>query len=644
MNASPSKLELQRDRYALRYERERDARHQAESIAERALREITQRNRELLSTADQSIRDQEARLHGILEGAVEAIITITEEGVIEEVNSSTEKLFGYKKAELLGANVWILMPDSYSKTTHNYLRTYVETGEAKIIGVERESRGRRKNGSTFPIGLSIGEVWLGDRRLFTAIVRDITRRKIAEKRLEETLAELQKTHDGLLAVLNGMNVGSILIDPGGLISFVSIDAISLPLRDPIQAIGQKWEESLTFESPRIQAIARLVALDAIHRRPIEIDWVNPRGEARHARIEIKDDPREAGGWFLFIYDLSELTKLRQLLSSSSQGQMIGSSNAMRQVYDQIQRLSFGNWTVLIEGETGVGKELVARAIHSVSTRQAGPFVAVNCAGMGDSLLESQLFGHRKGAFTDAIADQRGIFEAACGGTILLDEIGDISDKLQKTLLRVVQEREISRVGENKIRKVDVRILVATNRDLNHEVAAGRFREDLLYRIKEARLRVPPLRERVEDIPSLITSFLAEQRMSAGKAIYDLDSAAQRALEAYHWPGNVRELRSAISFAVIACEKGRISVDDLPPEIRVKAGLPTPRGQDGPSRALAAPVPARIQDDECLQILAALEWAEGNRARAARKLGIGRSTLYHRMRTHGIPVKKAALNR
>jgi DNA-binding NtrC family response regulator len=186
--------------------------------------------------------------------------------------------------------------------------------------------------------------------------------------------------------------------------------------------------------------------------------------------------------------------------------------------------------------------------------------------------------------------------------------------------------------------------VATNRDLNHEVAIGRFREDLLYRIREARLRVPPLRERVEDIPALVTSFLAEQRMSAGKAIYDLDSAAHRALEAHHWPGNVRELRSAISFAVIASDKGRITVEDFPEEISAQTGLPTPRGQDHPSRVLTVSDPAAIRDDERLQILAALEWAEGNRARASRKLGIGRSTLYQRMRTHGIPIKKTTLNR
>jgi transcriptional regulator with GAF, ATPase, and Fis domain len=256
--------------------------------------------------------------------------------------------------------------------------------------------------------------------------------------------------------------------------------------------------------------------------------------------------------------------LRTKLASSSHGQMTGTSAPMRAVYEQIADIANGDWTVLIQGETGVGKELVARAVHAASPRNGGPFIAVNCAGLTDSLLESQLFGHRKGAFTGAIADQQGLFEAAAGGTILLDEIGDVSMKVQTSLLRVIQEREVLR---SRVRKVDCRVLVATNRDLSQEVAAGRFREDLLYRIRVARIVVPPLRERAGDVPLLVASFLAQQRLSTGRPVMELEDEAMNALQRHSWPGNVRELKSAIEHAVIRCKGPVICLRDLPPELR-----------------------------------------------------------------------------
>lgn len=642
MSDSLEGLRQERDRYVRRYARERDARAQAESIGERAMRELTSRNRELKTHFEQVLRDREARYRGIFESAVDAIIAINEKGVIEDVNFSTETLFGYQSAELLGHNVSMLMPAVYARQHDQFLRRYIETGNRRVIGIGREVVGLRKDGSTFPAELSVGEVWLGERRSFTGIVRDITLRKEAERRLEEMLEDLKHSHDALLATLNSMNVGSVLVDGMGCITFVSVAAVAAPIMDLAQAIGAPWEEAVALDHKYIEAMRRLMAIPASSRDPLEIDWEDSGGKRCHSRVEIKDDPREANAFLMFFYDLTELNHLRNLTVKVSQGQMVGSGEAMQTVYERIQRVAAGDWTVLIEGETGVGKELAARAIHASSSRRRGPFIAVNCAGMTDSLLESQLFGHRKGAFTDAVAERKGFFEAASGGTILLDEIGDISSKLQKALLRVIQEREVMRLGDNQVRKVDVRILAATNRDIDEEVAAGHFRQDLLYRVREGRLTVPPLQERVEDIPSLVANFLAEQRMSAGKPIFDLELAALRALEKYHWPGNVRELRSAISFAVIACHSPSIALTDLPPEIIDSEADPSVRSDhelaSPPSRA---PTRRAANTDERSQILAALDWAEDNRARAARKLGIGRATLYRRMRAHGIPVRKRA---
>ncbi len=210
--------------------------------------------------------------------------------------------------------------------------------------------------------------------------------------------------------------------------------------------------------------------------------------------------------------------------------------------------------MLIEGETGTGKELVAKAIHLLSRRREAPFVAVNCAGLTDSLLSSQLFGHKKGAFTGAVADYRGVFEAANGGTIFLDEIGDVAMHVQTSLLRVLQEREITRLGETAPRRVDLRVVAATHHNLTTDVARERFRADLLYRIRVARVQLPALRERRDDIPLLVGWFLAQCRSTIETPVRDISHDARKILSAYDWTGNVRELRSTIEFAVIRCKQ------------------------------------------------------------------------------------------
>ena len=243
---------------------------------------------------------------------------------------------------------------------------------------------------------------------------------------------------------------------------------------------------------------------------------------------------------------------------------------------------------------------------------------VNCAGLTESLLGSQLFGHKRGAFTGAVEDHKGLFEAADGGTIFLDEIGDVPMSVQANLLRVLQEREVVRLGESKPRKIDVRVVAATNRDLTEEVEAGRFRMDLLYRIRVARLSLPPLRERREDIPLLVAWFLGEYRAASGKEVQNVSSEAIRVMMAYEWPGNVRELKSAVEFAVIRCKGMVLSPEDLPSEI-VATGRPM------------GPMAADEHEDEKGRILAALKSARGNRALAARLLGISRATFYRHMK-------------
>jgi DNA-binding NtrC family response regulator len=296
--------------------------------------------------------------------------------------------------------------------------------------------------------------------------------------------------------------------------------------------------------------------------------------------------------------------------------LIGRSPAMVVLYDEIQKLAAVEATVLIEGETGTGKELVARAIHLSSRRAPHTFLAVNCAGFTDSILGSQLFGHKKGAFTGAIDNQEGVFEAAHGGTIFLDEIGDISPAVQTGLLRVLQEREVTRLGESKPRKVDVRVLVATHHNLAEDVERGTFRRDLLYRIKVARLHLAPLRERPTDIPLLVHAFLGQFRSVMEKSVLQVSPEALQVLMAYAWPGNVRELKSAVESALIHCKGTVVRVDDLPPEIR------------HPEQETTY-VPLQRQDERA-RMVGALQQAGGNRSEAARLLGMSRRTFYRRL--------------
>ncbi|MBS0171263.1 MAG: sigma-54-dependent Fis family transcriptional regulator [Nitrospira sp.] len=311
----------------------------------------------------------------------------------------------------------------------------------------------------------------------------------------------------------------------------------------------------------------------------------------------------------------------QLADQGKFHDLIGRSPSMVVLYEEIQKLAAVDATVLIEGETGTGKELVARAIHLASRRASQTFLAVNCAGFTDSLLGSQLFGHKKGAFTGAIDNQEGVFEAAQGGTLFLDEIGDISPAVQTSLLRVLQEREITRLGESKPRKVDVRLVVATHHNLAEDVEKGTFRRDLLYRIKVARLRLTPLRDRPTDIPLLVHAFLGQFRSVMEKSVLQISPDALQVLTAYSWPGNVRELKSAVESALIHCKGTVVQVEDLPPEIR----HPEPT---------ATYVPLQ-REDERTRMVGALQQAGGNRSEAARLLGMSRRTFYRRLTEYDV---------
>ncbi len=305
--------------------------------------------------------------------------------------------------------------------------------------------------------------------------------------------------------------------------------------------------------------------------------------------------------------------------------LVARTEEMKKVLGLARRAAKVDSTVLITGESGVGKERIARLIHEESGRAHKAFVAVNCAAVTESLLESELFGHAKGAFTGATHDRPGLFEAASGGTLFLDEVGEVPASMQAKLLRALQEKEVRRVGENQSRKVDVRVVAATNRHLLEEVSAGRFRQDLYYRLRVIELKIPPLRERREDILPLARLLLAEASERLERKVLSFAPEAADQLLRYGWPGNVRELSNAIERAVALCEGTRVEQDDLPEEVR-----------SAPPSFLPGSSPRTLEDMEREYILAVLARNEGNRSRTAEQLDIGLATLYRKLKQYGHP--------
>jgi len=353
-------------------------------------------------------------------------------------------------------------------------------------------------------------------------------------------------------------------------------------------------------------------------------------------------------------DISEIDRLdqeviqlsRQLETEDGFYGIIGSSAAMQGVFDVIEKVAMSDAPVVIYGESGTGKDLVARAIHQAGSRKERPYIQFNCAALNESLLESELFGHTKGAFTGAYRHRIGRFEAANGGDIFLDEIGDIPLSVQVKLLRVLESKQFERVGDNVPINVDVRIISATNKNLEELIGQKKFREDLYFRINAIAIHLPPLRERAQDIPLLVSSFIRKHQKNSGKRIAGLTRSAMELFIAYQWPGNVRELKSVLDYAFILAEEGMISTDHLPPHM-----------MDRPANFASNPVSSAVPEQPAVarqmtyfkdreedpvqkrELVDALRRTNGNQSQAARLLGINRVTVWNRMKKYGIDLTR-----
>jgi len=350
---------------------------------------------------------------------------------------------------------------------------------------------------------------------------------------------------------------------------------------------------------------------------------------------LKDDEGLPLGAVETLMDISEVERLdqevhhlsHQLEIKNGFHGIVGSSPLMQKVYQVVQKAALSDAPVIIYGESGTGKELVARAIHLMGRRKDAPFVQLNCAALNEALLESELFGHIKGAFTGAYRHRIGRFEAAHEGDLFLDEIADIPLATQVKLLRVLETKQFERVGDHRPVTVDVRIITATNKDLQEMIHSKRFREDLFFRINVIPIHLPPLRERLEDVPLLVNAFVERLRERTGKRITGLSPEAMDRFMTYSWPGNVRELRSVLEYAFVIAEKGTIGLEQLPHPLVSE-----------PSRRLSN----SKEPEEKVALIEALRKSNGNQSEAARILGVNRVTVWNRMRKHGIDLRKVLM--
>jgi PAS domain S-box-containing protein len=576
--------------------------------------DLRQRVLQLSATRDESlhhtVEESKDRYRNLFENAVEGIIILdVEDEHIQFANEAAAQLFGHELHRLRGLSLTHLQLPDDLPATRRVLAEMTEgdrteasslpclNGEGTIIYVD----------VTATVGI------VGGRECLILFLRDVTERKHA--------------WDDVLSIINRLGRVSALTDEEGRLTFISEEGLRLFHLSADEALGRPWHEAFPLSDEDRRRLAAARSTPEPRRTPLNLELVLPGDRRCFMKAIVLDHPRDARRTVFFLDDVTELHDLRQRLGEVSRfHDMIGRSEVMQRLFARIQEVARVDWTVLIRGETGAGKELVARAIHADSPRRREPFVAVNCAGLSDALLSSQLFGHRKGAFTGATADQQGVFEAAHGGTLFLDEIGDISPAVQTSLLRVLETKEFTRLGESRPRGADIRVIAATHQDLTAEVAAGRFRSDLLYRIRVARVDLPALRDRREDIPLLAGEFLRASAAATNKAVEEVSADAIRILMRYPWPGNVRELRSALEFAVLHCDGNCVRGTDLPPELLA----------DAPRETNAAAPPADPWgEDERGRVLDALRQARGKRVAAARLMGISRATFYRRLDELGI---------
>ncbi|EPR37499.1 PAS modulated sigma54 specific transcriptional regulator, Fis family [Desulfovibrio sp. X2] len=583
--------------------------------------------------AEYSKASDEALYREIVEGQSEPVCRFLPDGSLTFANQAFSRLFG--AGEPLPQSFFELAP--VSDRSRIRLSLSGLTGKAPTGSLEQRvlDSGGRTRWLQWNVRALFGED--GAVAEYQAVGRDITTRRVAEEALLQVTSEKESLRLNLEAVFQSIPDGILTVDQDFHIVRTNKAARNmLGGGEPLEP-GRSLAEGQESWRLALMEVVRQTLRSREGVSEFRIDCLQddlPRVLVANSS-PLLDHQGTFSGAVVVVRDITRLDDLERKLSERHRFQnIIGKSPQMQAVYGLLEQLAAVDTTVLVLGESGTGKELVVDALHYGGPRAKGPLVKVNCSALSESLLESELFGHVKGAFTGAVSDKAGRFQAAEGGTIFLDEIGDISPRIQLKLLRGLERKEFERVGDNRTYRADVRVVAATNVDLLDKVRQGQFREDLYYRLKVVVVRLPPLRERKEDVPLLADHFLRHFAKSFGKSLDGLDEAALALFMRYPWPGNVRELKHSLEHAALLSRGSRVVVDDLPQELADFAhGTNQPRalfGTAGDAAAVSgegARRPADLGRADFLDALARTDW---NKAKAARLLGISRRTLYRKL--------------
>jgi PAS domain S-box-containing protein len=574
--------------------------------------------------------------HQLFEFSPDAIIVARPDGRISEINSQAQKLFGYGREEFLKLTVEDLIPERYRGVHPDHRREYNAQPRPRPMGIGLELYGRRKGGSEFPVDIMLSPVETAEGRVIVSVVRDITQRKQAEQALRESENRFRSLFEFSPDAI-------IVTDREGKIAEVNGQVERFFGYDRAELLGQTVEILVPerFRSAHVGHRKEYGAHAQTRPMGVGLELYGRRKDGAEFPVDIMLSPVEAGRPFVLtvIRDLSEKVRIQEELERKEREKqyleeelnlehsfedIIGESGKLKQVLKQVETVASTDATVLILGETGTGKDLIARAIHHLSPRRERTFVKLNCAAIPTGLLESELFGHEKGAFTGAISQKIGRLELAHQGTLFLDEVGDLPPELQPKLLRALQEKEFERLGGTRTIPVDVRLVAATNRNLEKMVADREFRSDLYYRLRVFPVTIPPLRDRREDIPLLVRYFVTKHARQMDKRIETIPPDVMKALARWSWPGNVRELENFIERAVILT-KG--------------VALRIPLAELQSSAAGAAPADdSTLETTEREHILRVLRETKGLIAGpkgAAARLGLKRTTLNSKLKKLGI---------
>ena len=602
---------------------------------------------EALHRREDSLRKSESQWRAIFENSSVGIVLIDRNIRFVSANEAYQKMVGYSESELRKIH-----PREYTHPQDIQASEgiYADVRDNRRTSAHYEKRYIHKDGQTVWVecyATQLPAAGASDDALFAAVVVDVTNRKSAEEALRRRQAYLATaqalSHSGSFAY--NLSTGEIVwseevyriygYEPFSL--QITLDWIIQRVHpEDLELFNQKIER-LTGENNDIDFEYRIVLPDGSVKHLHVVAQVLQESTSKNLEcvgsvMDVSEQHRSRKA----IEDaFDEIKKLKDELyrenvalkeeidQASMFEEIVGSSKSLKKVLEDVVRVAPTDSTVLITGETGTGKELVARAVHKRSRRAGRPFIRVNCAAIAPSLIASELFGHEKGAFTGAIQRREGRFEMAAGGTLFLDEIGELPEETQVALLRVLQEREFERVGGNKTIRSDVRVIAATNRDLQEATRAGKFRRDLFYRLNVFPIVVPPLRNRRDDIPSLVETFVREFSKSMAKKVTSIPQATMTALQRHEWPGNIRELRNVIERGMIISRGASLEVE-LPSTAEM--GQATPSARNAPEHTLA-----EVERRHIMEILERTKWKIGGNGGAADQLGMSRTTLQGRMR-------------